>query len=51
MRTQSLSFILWVFAFVCFTLAALVQPYVSSRINLVGAGLAFAALAHIVGGA
>ena len=46
MTVHNLTLICWVFAFVLFALAAVGVP--SGRVNLVGAGLTFAALAHLV---
>jgi hypothetical protein len=42
---HNVTFVCWLLAFICFVLSA---AGVSSRVNLIGAGLAFAALAHLI---
>ena len=44
---NSLDLIFWIFAFVCFAIAAFVGDRIPPRFNLVAAGLAFGALTFI----
>lgn len=46
---MNLDQIFWIFAFVCFTIAAVVGDRIPSRFNLIAAGLAFGALTFITG--
>jgi hypothetical protein len=45
---STLDLILWIFAFVCFAIAAIVGDRIPPRINLIAAGLAFGALTFII---
>jgi len=45
---MNLDLIFWIFAFVCFTIAAFVGDRIAGRVDLIAAGLAFAALTFII---